>query len=407
MIKNKAPGLPLITTLAVVTAFDAMAIDMYLPAFAAIGDELNADAGSMQGTLSVFLVGLALGQLFYGPLADRFGRRRPLIVGVVLFIAATVYAAVAQDITSFMTGRFFQGLGGAAGLVIPRAIVADMCDGHQSARIFSLLIQIMMIAPVAAPLAGGVLLSISGWHLTFYVLAAIGVFSLLAVLRFVPETLSKENQSKGGLAHALSGYGQLFRQPAFMGWTLSGSFAIAGLFAYIGASSFIYTTLFGLSPAVYSFVFAVNAAGMILTGYVNALLLRYRTARQVLSVGLVLHIVVLAVLVGTVLSGVSDVYMTGVLIFISVSALSLILGNVTALIMASNTGSHGSSSSLFGVLQYVLAGVAGGVMGMAGNGTLLPPVLIMLFCALAAAVFNCISTRVHLPVQTASTGRDI
>lgn len=396
-VEKKKTGWPLIVTLSVVTAFDAMAIDMYLPAFAAIGNELNINEGNMQTSLSVFLIGLALGQLFYGPLADRFGRRQPLIAGVVLFIAATLYVALAQDATAFMIGRFLQGIGGAAGLVIPRAIVADLYDAHQSAKIFSVLIQIMMIAPVAAPIAGGALLSLFGWRSTFFVLTFIAVLALLAVIRLVPETLADNHRTRGGFLHALSIYGRLFRQRRFMGWTLSGSFAIAGLFAYIGASSFIYTTWFKFTPTVYSIVFAVNALGMILTGYINAWLLKSHEARIILAAGLLIHTLALLVLVALVLKGMPNVYLTSLLIFVSVSALSLVLGNVTSLIMASNTVSYGSASSLFGVLQYVLAGVMGAIMGAGGNGTLIPPAMVMLLCAFAAMAFWWLSSRIHHP----------
>nr|SAY44684.1 Bicyclomycin resistance protein [Serratia marcescens] len=351
----------------------------------------------MQTSLSVFLIGLALGQLFYGPLADRFGRRQPLIAGVVLFIAATLYVALAQDATAFMIGRFLQGIGGAAGLVIPRAIVADLYDAHQSAKIFSVLIQIMMIAPVAAPIAGGALLSLFGWRSTFFVLTFIAVLALLAVIRLVPETLADNHRTRGGFLHALSIYGRLFRQRRFMGWTLSGSFAIAGLFAYIGASSFIYTTWFKFTPTVYSIVFAVNALGMILTGYINAWLLKSHEARIILAAGLLIHTLALLVLVALVLKGMPNVYLTSLLIFVSVSALSLVLGNVTSLIMASNTVSYGSASSLFGVLQYVLAGVMGAIMGAGGNGTLIPPAMVMLLCAFAAMAFWWLSSRIHHP----------
>ncbi|MGI6246843.1 MAG: multidrug effflux MFS transporter [Pseudochelatococcus sp.] len=390
-----AGSLPLILVLGIVTAFDAMAIDLYLPAFSEIGRALDADAGAIQTSLSIFLGGLAVGQIFYGPLTDRFGRRAPLIAGILLFIAASVLAALAQDISTFMIARALQGLGGAAGLVIPRAIVADLYERRDGAKVFSLLMQVMMVAPVAAPPIGGLLLAILGWRSIFWALAVIGMLAVIATLRIVPESLAPAARRKSGVLSALATYAGLFRRSRFSAYALSGSFTMAGLFVYIGASAFIFVDHYGLSPTAYSLVFAGIALGEITAGFVNIRLLNRWREHEILPVGLLLHGLCVALLVGALLAGFTGLHVVGPLLFLSLVSLSLIFGNVTALVMESAPGDSGSASSLFGVLQYVFAGAVGAILGLAHDGTLIPPAVVMLICAAGAIAAWWIASRLR------------
>ncbi|MBB3808806.1 multidrug effflux MFS transporter [Pseudochelatococcus contaminans] len=397
-----AESLPLVIILGVVTAFDAMAIDMYLPAFGDIGRSLNTDAGTLQTSLSVFLIGLAVGQFFYGPLTDRFGRRAPLVAGIVLFIAASVLIAVAQDMTTFMIGRVLQGLGGAAGLVIPRAIVADLYEPRESAKVFSMLMQVMMVAPIAAPPIGGLLLGAFGWRSIFWVLAGIGVLAVFATMRVVPEPLPPAARSKSGIISALMASTRVLRLGRFSAFALSGAFTLAGMFVYIGSSAFIFVDYFGLTPTVYSFIFAAIAIGEILFGYVNIRLLNRWRERQILPIGLAIHAGFVALLVAALLAGFDSLIIVVLLLFLSLVSLSLIFGNVTALVMESAPGNSGSASSLYGVLQYVFAGAVGGLLGLVHNGTLIPPAAVMLVCAIGAMIAWWIAER-SSPTTPAST----
>lgn len=396
-----AGSLPLILILGIVTAFDAMAIDMYLPAFAEIGRALGTDAGTLQTSLSVFLIGLAVGQFFYGPLTDRFGRRPPLLAGIVLFGAATMLVAVAQDVTTFMIGRVLQGLGGAAGLVIPRAIVADLYEPREGAKVFSMLMQVMMVAPIAAPPIGGMLLGLFGWRSIFWVLAIIGVLATFATWRIVPEPLPPGTRRKGGVPSALRGYAGILGQGRFSALALSGALTMAGMFVYIGASAFVFVDYFELTPTIYSFIFAGIAVGEIVFGYVNIRLLNRWREGQILPVGLALHAGFLALLATALYAGLDNLWLVGCLLFLALINLSLIFGNVTALVMESAPGNSGSASSLFGVLQYVFAGAVGGILGLLHDGTLIPPVSIMLACAVGAIGAWGIATRMKPAVRVA------
>jgi DHA1 family bicyclomycin/chloramphenicol resistance-like MFS transporter len=389
----------LIIVLGVITAFDAMAIDLYLPGFRDIGRDLNADPAAMQASLALFVGGAALGQLFYGPAADRLGRRGPLAFGIALFMLASVVAALASSTTVFLIARALQGLGAAAGLVIPRAIIADRYPGHEIARYFSALLQVMMIAPIIAPPLGGALLAITGWRGMFWALALISAASLLALFRIVPETLLPGERTSTGICASLRGYVSLFKHGRLIGLAVSSAFAMAGLFAYVGSSSLIFVDHFGLSPTSYSLVLAGIALGMVAGGQVNEFLLARRSERTVLTWGLLLHGGCGGALLTASLVYGAGVYVVGGLLLLAMACLMLVVGNGFALVMnAAPPGMTGSVSSLLGVLQYGFAGVAGLVLAFAYDTTLTPFNLALLFCAAGALVTYLIATKGEQPI---------
>lgn len=386
MTTRKALGasLPLIVLLGILTAVDALSIDMYLPAFSAIQTQFGTDAAALQFSLSVFLIGLAVGQAVYGPLIDRFGRRTPLLVGIAIFTGASVLIAAAPDMESFLLGRFVQGLGGAAGLVIPRAIVADLFEERQAAKVFSMLMQVMAIGPIIAPLLGGFFVSHGHWAAIFWTLAGVGLLSGLAVIRMVPESLPPSQRQQLGLAASLGAYVRLFGHRRFMALTLSGSFVIAGLFSYISGAAFVFTDYFALSPAVFSYIFAAIAVSMIICGQLNVFLLGRFSESRLLVTGLGLHMVATATLLSVLILGLTSFWLVTMLILLSIASLSLILGNVTSLIMSAVPGESGVSSALFGVVQYVFGGLAGLLMGLLHDQTVRPLAIMMAGCALLA-----------------------
>lgn len=346
---QSAIGIALVILLALLTALDAMAIDMYLPGMPMIAQTYGVSAGSVQQTLSVFLAGLALGQCLYGPLLERFGRRMPLMVGLVIFVAGSVGAALAPTLEWLLVARFAQAIGAAAGLVAPRAIVADLCDVKSSARIFSLLMQVMMVAPVLAPMMGGFLLEHGGWRGIFWVLAVFGGIGLVWSLVAIPESLAPERRTPLNAGSVMRGYLAQSRRRVFMAYTLAGGFVLGSLFTYISAAAFVFTEHFGMTPTHFSYLFAANSVGLILGGTLaNKLAGRGMTPAQVTLVGLGLHALAGALLFLAVMADMATLEIYGVLLAVAIGALGLVFGNLTALTMNAGGARAGVASAQIG-----------------------------------------------------------
>ena len=394
-------SLSLILLLALFTAMDAMAIDMYLPSMPAIGRGFGVSAAQVQQTLSIFLIGLAVGQAAYGPLLDRYGRRLPMLIGVVIFVAGSVVAALAPSIEWLLTARFLQALGAAAGLVTPRAIVSDRCTLAESAPIFSLLMQIMMIAPILAPIIGGFLLEQGSWRLIFWALAGIGVLGLLWGIVTVPETLPAQQRSSLSLSSILHSYSQQLRLPIFMAYTLAGSFVLSSLFLYISHSAFIFTQHFDLTPSVFSYLFAGNAVSLVIGGQLStSLLKRGFTETRVTYIGLCLHLLSGALLFVIVQLGLASLWSYATLIALAIGSLGLIFGNLTALTMHHSGKQAGVASALMGTLQYLISALAGYVIAFFGQGPAVLPLAIA-GCALLALLFCKLAERPQPPLVQA------
>lgn len=362
-------GLPLVLLLALLTALDAMAIDMYLPGMPIIASELGVSAGRVQQTLAVFLAGLAIGQAIYGPLLDRYGRRRPLLAGVVVFIAGSVLAGLAPSIEWLLAARFLQAIGAAAGLVAPRAIVADRCNLAQSSHIFSVLMQVMMIAPIVAPILGGFLLGLGNWRHIFWTLALIGLAGLVWGYRAIPDSLPAEHRVALNVRNIGLGYGRQARQAVFMAYTLAGGFAFGSLFAYISGSAFIFTEYFGLTPTQFSYLFAVNSVALMLGGYLsNRLLRRGVSERRILYAGIVLHGLAGLGLYVAVRMGVATLGLYTACLAVAIGVLGMIFGNITALTMANAGRQIGVASALMGTLHYLLSAVIGYAISLTAPG---------------------------------------
>ncbi len=384
---KNAVGLGLLVLLGALTAFDSVAIDMYLPAFAAMEDDLNLKAGAMQMSLSVFLMGLAAGQAVSGPLVDSLGRRGPLLAGIVLFGAASALVALSTNIYMLMIGRFVQGLGGAAGLVIPRAIVSDLYEARQAAGIYTFLIQIQSISPIVAPLLGGVLLGLGGWTSIFWILVILAGLALMASLAVIPETLPPEKRAGLTVASVLGNYREVLKSRRFLGMSLSAGLVMGTLFGYISASAFIFMGYFGLSATNYSFIFALNSVGMILAGQLNLYLCRKMSTRRNLALGYAVHLFLMSALLVSVLIGLNSLVVVGSLLFLATSSLCLIFGGITAESMYSVEHSRaGSASAMLGVMQYAIGGGSGLLLGLLHNGTLTPVMIVLTICSTLAAL---------------------
>lgn len=369
----------LIILLASLNALVAAAIDMYLPAFPAIGSDLAISAGQVQQTLTVFLIGMALGQAVYGPLLDRYGRRRPLLAGILLFVLGSVLAALAHSFELLLLARFIQALGAAAGSVTPRAVIADTCDVDSAARAFSMLMQIMMIAPISAPIIGSASLLVGPWQLIFWILAGAGALAGLTSLRMLPETLAPERRLPVSVRNIARNYFLLLSYPRFLLFTLASGFTVGALFTYISNSPFVFIQHYGLTPGHYSLIFAASAGAMILTGQINLRLLRLYKPLEVLYMGLAGFVSAAAMLGALVLLQAVSVWSYAVLLGLCLSMLGMITGNLTAVTMGYARQYAGIASSLMGLLQFFLAGLLGFVINLMTTSLLTMPAALLGF----------------------------
>ncbi|NJP51481.1 multidrug effflux MFS transporter [Streptomyces sp. SBST2-5] len=382
-------GLFVTLVLGGLTATPPLAMDMYLPALPEVTRSLHAPAATVQLTLTACLAGMALGQLVVGPMSDRWGRRRPLLAGLAVYVVATVLCAVAPTVQLLTVCRLVQGLAGAAGIVIARAVVRDLYDGVAMARFFSTLMLISGMAPIVAPLIGGQILRVTDWRGVFVVLAVVGALLGLVVWARLPETLAPGDRHAGGAGEALGAMRRLLADRAFTGYLLAGGFAFAALFAYIAASPFVVQEIHGASPQTFSLLFGLNAVGLVTVGQVNGRILvgRVRLDR-VLAVGLT--VVVLAATALLLLSlgvfGFTGLFPVAAALFVLMSAMGITLPNTQALALMRVRHGAGSASALLGTSSFLIGAIASPLVGIAGEDTAVPMAVVQLGAALVATV---------------------
>jgi MFS transporter, DHA1 family, multidrug resistance protein len=374
----------LVILLGALSAFGPMSIDMYLPAFPVIATRFGAGPAAVQLTLTACLAGLALGQLVYGPMSDALGRRRPLYAGLAAYVVASGLCVVAPSIGALVGLRFVQGLGGAAGIVIARAVVRDMYDGVAAARYFSLLMVVNGLAPMLAPLLGSEIMRYGSWTAVFGVLAGYGLVLLLGVALGLPETLPPHRRRSGRLGDTVRTFGRLSRDRAFVGYALSGGLVFAAMFAYIAGSPFILQDVYHISPRAFAVAFGVNALGIVLVGQLNALLLKRFGPRSLLAALLVVHLSGALGVLAAVLSGAHSLVVLLPPLFLAVASVGVVLPNTTALALSAHPDAAGSASAVLGVGQFLFGALAAPLVGIGGAGTALPMAVLILTLSVAA-----------------------
>ena len=370
-----------ILILGALSAFGPLAIDFYLPAFPSMALAFGTDEKHVQLTLAAYFAGLSIGQLLYGPVADRFGRRLPLLVGVGLFTLASLACAYAPNLQWLIGARFVQALGGCAGMVISRAVVSDKCDAVGSAKVFTQLMLVMGLAPILAPLLGGLLVNTTGWQSIFLVLTGFSALAGLAVALGLPESLPAY-VPRQPLSGALRQYGRLFGDRVFLGHALTGGIAVAGMFSYIAGSPFVFIKLYGVPAEHFGWLFGTNAAGFILVAQVNARLLAKRGPSFLLTRAVWVYL-----LAGVSLLAVSAMHTEAlwpllIPLFVCIASLGCILPNAAACAMNGQGARAGSASALMGCLQFSVASGAASLVGVLHDGSAMPMAMVISLCGL-------------------------
>lgn len=373
----------LIVLLAALVAFGPLSIDMYLPSLPGIATDLQATEAQVQMSIGVFLGGLCLGMLLYGPLSDRFGRRRLLLGGIVLYLLASVGCALASNVEQLLFWRFVQALGGAAAAVLARTIVRDLFPLQEAARVLSLMHLVTMLATLAAPLIGGYLMLLAGWRSLFVVLIGFAALCLIAVAWKIPETLAPDKRGES-LGQAFRAYGHMAVQPLVIGYSLCMGLCFAGMFAFITASPFVYIDYFGVSPLAYGWLFTLNILGIIVTTLINARLVRRLGPGPLLSAGSAVAALagVLLLLVGVSGWGGLPAVVAGVVLYVSVTG--LLGANCLASLLAAFPRQAGAVAGLAVSGQFGLGMLSSALVGLLYDASPLPMCLIMGACGIGS-----------------------
>lgn len=383
----------MLLTLALLSATAPLAIDMYLPGLPQIGADLDTSASMTQLTLTTFMIGLAAGQLVIGPLSDSIGRRPILLVGTTVLIVAGLACVLSPSIEVLIAARFLQGVSGGAGVVVARAVIADRSRGDQAAKLFSLMMVIGGIAPVIAPLLGGVLLGPIGWRGIFIVLSALALVMLAGVWRFVPETLTPENRHATTIAAVRGNIGAVLRNRRYLGYAVAFSLSFGAMFAYISASPFIIQDMYGFSPTMFSVFFTVNAIGLACGNLVNTRLIGRFHPRQILVPGLAAMLLIGVAMTVVALAGFEQAWPILALMFCLTTSVGFIYGNATALALGQVRHVAGSGSAVLGALQFTVGAVVSPLAGLGGATSLLPMAVTVLVVAAGANIVMHALTR--------------
>lgn len=371
----------LVILLGSLAALGPFAIDTYLPAFPEIAREFGTDVGHIGLSLSSYFLGICLGQLFYGPILDRYGRRTPLLWGLGVFTAASLLCAWAPSTEALIALRFVQALGGCAGMVAGRALVRDLFP-DDAADVFSSLMLVMGVAPIIAPGVGGWLTSLWGWPSIFYFLAVVSLLVTFAIAMRLPTVHIRNEDQTLHPVQVARGYLGIFRERTFLAWGLSGSFVSGGLFAYIAGSPAVYMDLFGMSKATFSWFFAINAMGLIGASQVNRVLLKRHTSERISTVVLVCQCIASLGLVASAwFHFAPGVY---VLVWLFLFGQGFAFPNTSALAMRPFGINAGSASALLGSLQMASGALLSGLVSMLPGGSALPMALGMALSAIGA-----------------------
>lgn len=360
-------------------AIGPLSLDMYLPGLPTLAEDLKSSTSLAQLSLTACLLGLALGQIYLGPLSDAKGRRVPLIISLSIYCVSSLLCAFAPSIELLLLLRFIQGIAGAGGIVISRAIVRDLFSGTDLTKFFSMLMLVNGAAPILAPVFGGQLLQFTSWRGVFIVICVLSVLMVAAAFFGVKETLSPNHRSAGGVTDTLRTFGKLLKDRVFMGYAFSQGFVSAAMFAYISGSPFVLQNIFGVSPQTFSLIFATNGMGIIIASQVTGRLAGKVKEEKLLQIGLCLALFGGSLLLSSILLNIG---LAGILIalFFSVSSVGIVGTTSFSLSMQNQKKTAGSASALIGLLPFILGSLMAPLVGLGSGDSPLPMGIVMVSC---------------------------
>ena len=366
------------------TAVGPISTDMYLPAFPSLEASLHSPEGSAQLTLATWFVGLAVGQLTQGSLSDRFGRRTPLIIGTAIYSLASVGCALSPNLLTLSIMRFIAGFSGSASMVIPRAVVRDLTDGHDAARLMSRLILVMGAAPILAPTLGGLVLTIGTWRLIFWFAAIYGAICTVLVALKLPDTIAAHHRVRLGLGGLLHRYADVLCDRLFLCYALLGGFGMFGMFAYIGGSSPVLIERFHFSPAQYGMLFGATAFMFIACSQTGPSLTRRIGAARVLRIASTTYLAGALIMLACAVLNVGGVFGIVLPAMLVMGCMGLMMPNAAVGALSSHAARAGTASAIMGTVQFSLAAISGALVGLFSDGTARPLAILLVIGALAA-----------------------
>lgn len=379
--------------LGLMSCIGPFAIDMYLPAMPAIGTDLGTSVQAMQGSITAYFLAFGLAQLLYGPWSDQSGRKPPLYAGIAVFCIGSLICAMAPTATMLLIGRAVQGFGGAALMVVPRAIVRDMTTGNDATRLMAAIMLVFSVSPMLAPLAGSALLAYTSWRAIFYALLIAAALSLLVLTFAQPETLHRDARQRFDLAETLRGTRRLLSSRAFLSLTFMGAFGMASFFVFLASAAFVYTESFGLSPTQFSLAFAANAVAFIGASQMAGPLGMRLGAVRLMRIATAGFAFFACALFGLALLGQANLWVCIIGLGLGNACLGLVIPTAMVMALDDHGDIAGLASSLGGTLQMMTGGVIVALMGPFFSSSPVPMIGVIALCALTAFLLSRLTVR--------------
>jgi DHA1 family bicyclomycin/chloramphenicol resistance-like MFS transporter len=396
----------LILILGALTALGPFSIDMYLPGFPAIAQNLHTTVAQVALSLSSFFVGISAGQLLYGPLLDRFGRKKPLYFGLALYVVASIGCLAVHRIETLIALRFVQAIGSCAAAVASVAMVRDLFPIKENAKVFALLMLVLSVSPLLAPTIGGYVTAAFGWQAVFLVLGALGALLLLATALWLPNSYTPDTTLSLRPRPILSNFWAVLREPQFTTYALTGAVSFSGLFAYVAGSPLVFMNIYHVDGKVYGWIFAFLSVGLIGASQINSLLLRRYQSEQIVLAALGCQVLTTALFLGLTSAGILGLGGTIALLFVFLGCLGFTSPNTSALSLAPFTRNAGSASALMGAIQMGAGALASVGVSLFDSRTAVPMAALMAGASLLALLLLLVGRQrvTHLVVSTTDVG---